>query len=168
MDLCSTPECRSSLLVIQNVPRKRSSGCPKSSHLPRTRQTRVVALDETFFYYQVLQLVSSQGSKMLCRVPFYVSVLLRVVYVGQTVRHLHTRVSEHLSISALTGKESSNPKLTSILQHLNNTGHTASLNDFKILSSSVHVLEIHACSTPRLPSMQLYFPNMKYLHRLLS
>jgi hypothetical protein len=56
-------------------------------------------------------------------------------YVGQTVHHLHTWVSEHLGISALTGNKSSNPKLTSILQHLNNTGHTASHDDFKILSS---------------------------------
>jgi hypothetical protein len=47
----------------------------------------------------------------------------------------HTRVSEHLGISALTGKESSKPKLSSIFQHLNKTGHTASLDDFKILSS---------------------------------
>ena len=56
-------------------------------------------------------------------------------YVGQTVRHLHTRVCEHLSISALTGNKSSKLKLTSILQHLNNTGHTASIDVFKILSS---------------------------------
>ena len=56
-------------------------------------------------------------------------------YVGQTVHHLHTRVSEHLGISALTGNKSSNPKLNSILQHLNNIGHTASHDDFKILSS---------------------------------
>ena len=66
-------------------------------------------------------------------------------YVGQTVRYLHTRVPEHLGISALTGNKSSNPKLTSILQHLNNTGHTASLDDFKILSScpSSNELMIH-------------------------
>jgi hypothetical protein len=56
-------------------------------------------------------------------------------YVGQTVRHLRTRVSEHLGISALTGNKSRNPKLTSILQHLDANGHTASLDDFKIISS---------------------------------
>jgi hypothetical protein len=60
-------------------------------------------------------------------------------YVGQTVRHLHTRVSEHLGISALTGKTSSSPQLTSIFSHLSHSGHTASLVDFKILSS---------CSSP--------------------
>ncbi len=56
-------------------------------------------------------------------------------YVGQTVRHLHTRVSEHLGISALTGKTSSSPQLTSIFSHLSHSGHSASLDDFKILSS---------------------------------
>jgi hypothetical protein len=60
-------------------------------------------------------------------------------YVGQTVRHLHTRVSEHLGISALTGMTSSSPQLTNIFSHLSHSGHTASLDDFKILSS---------CSSP--------------------
>jgi hypothetical protein len=57
-------------------------------------------------------------------------------YVGQTVRHLHTRVSEHLDISALTGKTSSSPQLTSIFSHLSHSGHTASLDAFKILFCS--------------------------------
>ena len=30
-------------------------------------------------------------------------------YVGQTTRHLHTRISEHLGISPITGKHTSNP-----------------------------------------------------------
>ena len=60
-------------------------------------------------------------------------------YLGQTVRHLHTRVSEHLGVSPLTGHKRSNPVSYSILSHLNHTGHTACLDDFKILSS---------CSSP--------------------
>ncbi len=60
-------------------------------------------------------------------------------YVGQTVRHIHTRVSKHLGISALTGKTSSSPQLTSIFSHLSHSDHTASFDDFKILSS---------CSSP--------------------
>ena len=70
-----------------------------------------------------------------CVVYYFKCRCCSASYVGQTVRHLNTRVSEHLGISALTGKESGSPKLTSILQHLNNTGHTASLDDFKILFS---------------------------------
>ena len=35
-------------------------------------------------------------------------------------------------------------------------------------TNNIILLEMHAFATPRLPSMQLYFPNMKYLYRLLS
>ena len=60
-------------------------------------------------------------------------------YLGQTVRHLHTRVSQHLGVSLLTGSKSSNPTMSSILSHLDSSGHSASLNDFKIIS---------CCSSP--------------------
>ena len=53
-------------------------------------------------------------------------------YLSQTVRHLHTRVSEHLGVSPLTGSKSSNPTMSSILSHLDSTGHSASLNDLKL------------------------------------
>ena len=39
-------------------------------------------------------------------------------YVGQTTRHLHTRISEHLGISPITGKPSSSPVMSSIFSHL--------------------------------------------------
>jgi hypothetical protein len=45
----------------------------------------------------------------------------------------------HLGVSPLTGSKSSNPTMSSILSHLDSTGHTASLNDFKIIS---------CCSSP--------------------
>ena len=54
-------------------------------------------------------------------------------YLGQMVRHLHTRISEHLGVSPLTGSKSSNPTMSSVLSHLDSTGHSASLNDFKII-----------------------------------
>ena len=56
-------------------------------------------------------------------------------YVGQTTRHVHTRVSEHLGIYRITGKPSSNPPMSSIFSHLETTGHSASFDDFQILSS---------------------------------
>ncbi len=56
-------------------------------------------------------------------------------YVGQTTRHLHTRVSEHLGLTPITGKPSSSPVMSSIFSHLNTTGHSANFDDFKILSS---------------------------------
>ena len=63
-------------------------------------------------------------------------------YVGQTTRHLHTRVSEHLGISPITGKPSSNPPMSSIFSHLKTTGHNASFDDFQILSSCSHDCEL--------------------------
>ncbi len=56
-------------------------------------------------------------------------------YLGQTTRHLHTRISEHLGISPITGKPSSSPVMSSIFSHLNTTGHSANFDDFTILSS---------------------------------
>ena len=59
-------------------------------------------------------------------------------YVGQTTRHLHTRISEHLE----TGKPSSSPVMSSIFSHLNSTGHSANFDDFEILSSCSDTCEL--------------------------
>ena len=56
-------------------------------------------------------------------------------YVGQTTRHLHTRISEHLGISAITGKHTSNPAKSGVLSHSCASGHKVDFDDFKILSS---------------------------------
>ena len=63
-------------------------------------------------------------------------------YVGQTTRHLHTRISEHLGISPITGKPSSSPAMSSIFSHINSSGHSASFDDFKIISSSSDSYEL--------------------------
>ena len=63
-------------------------------------------------------------------------------YVGQTTRHLHTRISEHLGISPITGKHSTNPAISSILSHTNASGHPANFDDFQILSSSSDSYEL--------------------------
>ena len=67
-----------------------------------------------------------------CVVYAYTCQCCSALYVGQTARHLHTRASDHLGVSALTGKKLLNPSPSSILTHVTETGHTASLNDFKI------------------------------------
>ena len=58
-------------------------------------------------------------------------------YVGQTMRHLHTRVSGHLGLTPITGQPLSSPVMSSIFSHINATGHSANFvfDDFKILSS---------------------------------
>ena len=63
-------------------------------------------------------------------------------YVGQTTRHLHTRISEHLGISPITGKHSNSPVISSILSHTNASGHPANFDDFQILSSSSDSYEL--------------------------
>ena len=77
-----------------------------------------------------------------CVVYSYTCQCCSALYVGQTARHLHTRASDHLGVSALTGKKLLNPSPSSILTHLTETGHTASLNDFKILSSCSSASEL--------------------------
>ena len=66
-------------------------------------------------------------------------------YVGQTTHHLHTRVSEHLGISPVTGGPPFTPVMSSILSHLNCTGHSANFDDVQILStcSETYELMIH-------------------------
>ena len=44
-----------------------------------------------------------------CVVYSFMCRCCSVTYLGQTVRHLHTRVSEHLGVFPLTGSKSSNP-----------------------------------------------------------
>ena len=56
-------------------------------------------------------------------------------YVGQTTRHLHTRISEHLGIPPFTGKRTSNYAKSSVLSHSCASGHKVDFDNFKILSS---------------------------------
>ena len=42
-------------------------------------------------------------------------------YVGQTMRHLHTSILEHLGLTPITGQPSSSPVMSSIFSHLNTT-----------------------------------------------
>jgi hypothetical protein len=57
------------------------------------------------------------------------------LYVGQTRRHINTRISEHMGVSPLTGKERPISTMSSILAHKHMHKHPVSASDFKILSS---------------------------------
>ena len=57
------------------------------------------------------------------------------LYVGQTRRLIHTRISEHMRVSPLTEKISSIPTMSSILAPKHMHKHPVSSSDFKILSS---------------------------------
>ena len=64
------------------------------------------------------------------------------LYIGETSRHLHTRVSDHLGISTLTGKKRKCPTPTAILSHHADTGHLISFDDFKIISTCYSVSKL--------------------------
>ena len=59
------------------------------------------------------------------------------LYLGQTRRHLHTRISEHMGVSPLTGKKRATTSFptSSIQAHTRQTNHAISPNDFSIISS---------------------------------
>ena len=57
------------------------------------------------------------------------------LYVGQTRLHIHTRISEHMGVSPLTGKERFFSTMSSKLAHNHIYKHPISASVFKILSS---------------------------------
>ena len=71
-------------------------------------------------------------------------------YVGETTRHLRTRVAEHKGVSARTGKPV-NRSHSNILEHAMITGHIILDQNFKIItttqsdvlkiSESIHIKE---------------------------
>jgi hypothetical protein len=69
------------------------------------------------------------------------------LYVGQTRRHIHTSISEHMGVSPLTGKERSISSMSSILAHKNMHNHPVSTSDFKILSSGTSEWDLLICES---------------------
>ena len=57
------------------------------------------------------------------------------LYFVQTRRYLHTRISEHMGVSPLTGKKLATTSISSIQAHIHHTHHTISPNDFSIILS---------------------------------
>jgi hypothetical protein len=58
-----------------------------------------------------------------------------VAYVGKTTRHLHTRVCEHLGISAKTGNSVKVCGQSAVHDHVRMCQYNASIDDFEILAS---------------------------------
>ena len=57
------------------------------------------------------------------------------LYVGQTRRHIHTRISEHMGVSSKTGNKLSVSQMSAVLIHHHLSKHTISDSDFTILTS---------------------------------
>ena len=94
-------------------------------------------LNIQFFFRSFTRISSSQVPNFLRSGVVYLFKCrcCSAPYLGQTTRHLHTRISEHLGITPITGKPSSSPVMSSIFSHINTTGHSVNFDDFKILSS---------------------------------
>ena len=81
----------------------------------------------------------------------YVCRTCKSYYIGETTRHFHTRVSEHLGISPRTGAPLLNTK-SKIFQHKFDTGHPINKSDFKI---------IHSCNSFNLKTIESIFIHNK-------
>ena len=57
-------------------------------------------------------------------------------YVGQTSRHLKTRIAEHKGISPCTGRPYSSPTFSAIREHSLSAGHLIKDSSFSVLGSS--------------------------------
>ena len=55
-------------------------------------------------------------------------------YIGETTRHLYTRVAEHRGVSPRTGLPARNPN-SNIYKHFLDTGHRINQNSFKVIFS---------------------------------
>ena len=71
--------------------------------------------------------ILDSGAKYKCQ-------CCNALYVGETVRHFHKRISEHMGILGTTGKPLSKPPFSNIRDHHQSSGHPISPDDFSILS----------------------------------
>ena len=62
-------------------------------------------------------------------------------YYGKTKRNLLIRCNEHLGINR-NGRELSSPSLPSIRDHIKQTGHTASIDDFSVISKTTNSYDL--------------------------
>ena len=57
------------------------------------------------------------------------------LYVGQTRRNIHTRISEHMGVSSKTGNKLSVSQMSAVLTHHHLSKHAISDSNFTILTS---------------------------------
>ena len=73
------------------------------------------------------------------------------------IRHLHTRISEHVGISACTGKPLSKPSFSNILSHHQSSGHPIDPDDFSelLLKESLLISKFQPSLSANLRSVPL-------------
>ena len=57
-------------------------------------------------------------------------------YIGESTRHIKTRIAEHRGLSPRTGYPLTNPSHSSIRTHAETTGHEIKTSNFKIVLST--------------------------------
>ena len=62
--------------------------------------------------------------------------------VGQTARHLKTRIAEHCGISQRTGIPVMTPHFSAIREHCFSTGHSLEADSFQIIAKAKHRLDL--------------------------
>ena len=113
-------------------------------------RTQVTKLLASAFPKLSLRFIFQSGRRLSSFFPFKdrIPILLRsrivykyscqccsALYLGQTKRLLHTRISEHMGFSPLTGKKLSYTSPSAIQAHSANSCHPISPTDFSIISS---------------------------------
>ena len=115
-------------------------------------QTQVSKLCSSAFPKVTLRFIFQSGRRLSGFFPFkdrtpmlmrsrvvykYTCQCCGALYLGQTRRHLHTRISEHMGVSPLTGKKRATTSFptSSIQAHTRQTNHAISPKDFSIISS---------------------------------
>ena len=79
-----------------------------------------------------------RGLPLQAEIPY----VPKCAYEGETIRHLHTHISEHMGISARTGKPLSKPSFSNILSHHQSSGHPIHPDNFSILTSCSSTVEL--------------------------
>ena len=70
------------------------------------------------------------------------------LYVGQTRRHIHTRISEYMGVSSKTGNKLSVSRMSAVLTHHHLSKHTMSDSDFSILTSGNSKFDLEMRESP--------------------
>ena len=71
---------------------------------------------------------------------WYINLVVRIVmpptiYIGETSRHLSTRIAEHRGLSSRTGMPVSKPLNSSIRDHAMSSNHDISSSNFSVIFS---------------------------------
>ena len=86
--------------------------------------------------------VANSFTEIQCITALTLKFVNNALYFGETIRHLHTRISEHMGISACTDKPLSKPSFSNILSHHQSSGHPIDPDDFSILTSCSSTFEL--------------------------